>query len=270
MKINLLNKKNSEQYHPNNNYKQKQITNKTCKPVFCAHPEFYSLSKKHNIVASSFFRRGPYYGSPCDDFKNIVELFSKVFKPQSKQKMLLAGIGSSQEPLSYLAVIKSLFEKAKITDKLELKTIDLQTKPTAKELFQRSFFEFNDEPVFARSSFIKDEKNHKKFDVIGGCYRVNNEIIKFLNNAYNKSLWETRLQDAIKTFKNEEFDLISANNIIGYIVNKNSRIETMENIHRTLKTGGTFITDTFDSFIIEANLANKFEEIYEGIYIKKS
>ena len=44
--------------------------------------------------------------------------------------MLIAGIGKSQEPFSYLSTLKSLFKNKKLTDILKLKTIDLQSKLT--------------------------------------------------------------------------------------------------------------------------------------------
>ena len=77
---------------------------------FCAHPDFYSLKKNYDVAASSYFRRGQIYGSPCDEFIDIVHLFGRIFhEPFTKpQKMLIAGIGDSQEVLSYLAVIKSI------------------------------------------------------------------------------------------------------------------------------------------------------------------
>ena len=113
------------------------------KTSFKSHPDFKRLAETHNVLASSFFRRGPFYGSPCEEFKSIIELFSKIFSPKNKQKMLIAGIGNSQEPFSYLAVIKSLFNDKKIDDLVELHTIDLQSKPETKELFKHSYFEYN-------------------------------------------------------------------------------------------------------------------------------
>ena len=101
-------------------------------------------------------------------------------------------------------------------------------------------------------------------------YRVNDEIFDFLNNAYKQnSLWDMRLQEAVKTFADEEFDIISINNTIGYITDKDSRINTINDIYRTLKKNGTFITDPYYNFIKEANLSERFFKIADGIYKKE-
>ena len=78
-----------------------------------------------------------------------------------------------------------------------------------------------------------------------------------------------RLQEAVKTFANEDFDIISINNTIGYIVDKDSRIGTIKDIYRTLKRNGIFITDPYYNFIKEANLSECFLKIADGIYKKK-
>lgn len=101
-------------------------------------------------------------------------------------------------------------------------------------------------------------------------YRVNDEIFDFLNDTYAKnSLWDTRLQESIKTFSNEEFDLISVNNTLGYIIDKYTRINTLKDIYRTLKKDGIFVTDTYNDYIEEANLPDQFLTITNGILKKK-
>ena len=70
------------------------------------------LQKQYQITASSYFRRGPYYGSANDNFQNIINVFQTIFDKNIKQpiKMLIVGIGDSQEPFSYLAVIKNIIK----------------------------------------------------------------------------------------------------------------------------------------------------------------
>lgn len=244
--------------------------NHSKKTNFKAHPDFKNLAKDYDIVASSFFRRGPLYGAPSENFIDIIKLFKEIFKKNSKQKMLIAGIGESQEPFSYLATIKSLFKDSNLTDILELKTVDLQSRPTRKQLFKHSYFEYPYEPDYARTSFIKDVRSDMRYKNSNSYYRVNDEIFDFLNNAYKQnSLWDMRLQEAVKTFADEEFDIISINNTIAYITDKDSRINTINDIYRTLKKNGTFITDPYYNFIKEANLSERFFKIADGIYKKK-
>ena len=240
------------------------------KTNFKSHPDFNKLAKDYDIIASSFFRRGSVFGAPSEYFMDIVKLFRDVFKNNSKQKMLIAGIGESQEPFSYLATIKSLFKDSNLIDILELKTVDLQSKPTKKQLFKHSYFEYCWEPDYAKTSFVKDIRSDMRYKNANSYYRVNDEIFEFLNNAYEQnSLWDTRLQEAVKTFANEDFDIVSINNTIGYIIYKDSRISTIKNIYRTLKKDGTFITDPYFNFIKEAGLSESFFKIADGIYKKK-
>ena len=248
----------------NTEYKHPPKTN------FKAHPDFNKLAKDYDVVASSFFRRGLSFGAPSKYFMDIIKLFNEVFKKNSKQKMLIAGIGESQEPFSYLATIKSLFKDSNLTDMLELKTVDLQSKPTKKQLFKHSYFEYPWEPDYAKTSFVKDIRSDMKHKNSDSYYRVNDEIFEFLNNTYKQnSLWDTRLQEAIKTFADENFDIISINNTLGYILDKDSRIGTIKDIYRTLKKDGAFITDPYLDFIKEANLSEYFLKIADGIYKKK-
>ena len=242
----------------------------TCKPVFKAHSDFDELSQKYDVTASSFFRRGPLYGVASPEFIDVVQSFKEIFKNGSKQNMLIVGIGESQEPFSYLATIKSLYPDKKLSDILDLKTIDLQSKPTRQQLFSDSYYEYRYQPDFAQSSFVTDIRRGIKYPSSYSYYRVNDEIFEFLDNAYNKnSLWDTRVQEAIKTFPDEEYDVISINNTLSYIADKDTRVDTVKNVHRALKQGGIFITDPYLGFIDEANLSDAFTKCAEGIYKKK-
>ena len=101
------------------------------------------------------------------------------------QKMLIAGIGNSQEPFSYLAVIKDLFQNKKLTEVLDLHTIDLQSKPKDEKLKLDSFLDFGNcsGPEYAKSSFLEDDA--LKY---GGFYfqkyRVIDEIFNYLKSVY--------------------------------------------------------------------------------------
>ena len=81
---------------------------KTYRPItFKAHPDFEKLVRNYDVTASSFFRRGPYYGSTSEEFVDVEKILSSIFQSLGEPKtMLIAGIGDSQEPFSYLAVLK--------------------------------------------------------------------------------------------------------------------------------------------------------------------
>ena len=151
-----------------------------------------------------------------------------------------------------------------------MKTVDLQSKPSSQQLFSDSYYEYRYQPDFAQSSFVTDIRRGIKYPSSYSYYRVNDEMFKFLDDTYkNNSLWDTRVQDAIKTFPDSEYDVISINNTLGYLPDKDSLVDTVKNVHRTLKKGGIFITDPFYGFIQEANLTDSFTKCAEGIYKKK-
>ena len=237
---------------------------------FKAHPDFENLKKVYDVTASSYFRRGSFYGSPSDYFVDIVETFKEVFLPAKlipKKKMLIAGIGDSQETFSYLATIKSLVKGKPLADTVDLHVIDLQSKPISMRLKEQAFFEYPHEPEFARTSFIP-EKRQTRFGNVE-YYRVNDEILDFVENSYNnpqKSQWERRLQEAMPEYEPESFDIISINNTLGYIKEDNVRYGALKDVLNILKKDGIFITDPFyEPRMKKAGVADAFKEIKEGI-----
>ena len=247
-------------YTNNRNIKKKTIS-------FKDHPDFIRLKYQYDITASSFFRRGPYYGTPSADFQNLINIFNDIFSVpmQKPKKMLIVGIGESQEPFSYLAVIKDIIKDKTLEEVLDLSIVDLQSKPNKEKLFRNSFFDNNREPEFARDSFVKEKSlcSHPRF-------RVKNKIFNYLESTYNdskKSQWETRIQDSIQECR-QTFDIISINNTFGYICDS-ERIVTIKNVDRILEKGGLFITDPHIEHLKKASLSDKYEELYDGIFRKK-
>lgn len=241
------------------------------KPTFKAHPDFDELSKDYEIKASSYFRRGLFYGSPSDKYQDIVNVFQDIFTNDAKiKKMLIGGIGDSQESFSYLATIKQIIKDRRLRDALDLRIIDLQSKPTTKKLFKDSFFDHSWEPRYALSSFVIDKDNYESFDTC--YYRVNDEIFNFLKMTYNdshKSHWDTRIQEDIKNYPTESFDIISMNNTLPYIRDQEKIDETLRHIYRILKPNGIFITDPcLYSNMEMSNVRKNCIEIAEGIYKK--
>jgi len=241
---------------------------------FKSHPDFIQLSKTHNITASSFFRRGQFYGSACEEFQDIVSLFKKIFGGNlSKEcKMLIAGIGNSQEPFSYLAVIKDIIKNKKIKKVLDLNIVDLQSEPLRRKLFEDSFFEFSHIPNYAADSFVIDQKCSINYSQLR-YYRVNDEIFDYLCSVYHnqkKSQWDTRVQEAVKLYQPDEFDVISINNTLGYIKDRKERTDAFINIERILKQDGILITDPNYKDFVDVDLSGSFAELGWGIFKKDS
>lgn len=259
-----------------NTSKNKYTTPKTQQRLsFKAHPDFENLKKFYEVTASSYFRRGSFYGSPSDYFVDIVEIFKEVFLPAKlipKKKMLIAGIGDSQETFSYLATIKSLVKGKPLADTVDLHVIDLQSKPFSMRLKEQAFFEYPHEPEFARTSFIP-EKRQTRFGNVE-YYRVNDEILDFVENSYNnpqKSQWERRLQEAMPEYEPESFDIISINNTLGYISEEPIRLKAVQDTLKALKRNGIYITDPWaDARLQCAGVKDSFEVLREGIYRKIS
>lgn len=287
------------------------------KPIFTAHPDFY----KYNSIQSCYFRRGSILVSCMEGYKDIENLFCKVFKNNGIKNMLIIGIGSSQEPFSYLASIKGIIKDRKLKNNVDLYTVDLQSKPEHIELKLNAFcklHEYESFPEYAESSFVKDNKDdwleikqEKKFlnpideyvhyfmcycnkwkeleqkgynpDEIlkffrdedkqkSMCYRVNDEVFEFLEKTYNnpqKSKWDSRIQDAILNYSDNQFDIISANNVIPYI-SKTEIPETVRNIVRVLKPNGYFITDLYENLlhVKQIDSLENMKKVDLGIYQK--
>ena len=237
---------------------------------FKAHPDFYKFSSSgYDITASSYFRRGNWYGAPSDEFVDVENCLKNIFdnKTGTKRNMLIAGIGKSQEPFSLLAVIKAITGD-KLKDNLDLQIVDLQSKPESKNLLAQSYLGWF-KPAFAESSFVKE----KVMDNFGGgmVYRVNDEIFDFLAKTYEnpqKAHWDTRIQDIIKRLPDESIDIVSINNTLVYIEKKSEFISTLKNIVRVLKKGGVCITDPFISAVDET-LSNNLKEVSKGIFKKE-
>ena len=239
-----------------------------------AHSEFYTLANKNkSFTASHFFRRGAWLGGQINVFSEVIDLFSKIFKHSNTppKKMLIAGIGQSQEPFSYLAAIKEIIGKQRLEDVLDLNTIDMQAKPPKDILFEDAFMYDTETPQFAQSSFIQD-KFVKGLLTVRNGYRVNNSIFNYLYHTYNnkqKALWAKRLQDEIVSYPTESFDVVSVNNVIGYINDDEEYYKTLKNLHRIIKPNGYIITDLeFLDEYAKVSDRNDFKQVGYGIFQK--
>ena len=290
------------------------------KPSFTAHPYF----NQDICTASCYFRRGAVLLSCAKGYESIEKTFYKIFKQNvnTQKNMLIVGIGSSQEPFSYLASIKGIIKNNALKNNLDLYTVDLQSRPEHIKLKQQAFCNLNEYqifPRFAASSFVKDtaenwlEIKHDEselsftgrfFDLMPDNYekcseliknghsftsalnilkeekkqenmkwRVNDEIFDFLEKTYNnsqKSQWNIGIQDVIKIYSNEKFDIISANNVLTYILVDREVEQTVRNIERILKKGGYFITDPYEDtyHVKKLDKYKNIKKIDAGIYQK--
>ncbi len=115
---------------------------------------------------------------------------------------------------------------------------------------------------------IKEEIKQKSMR-----WRVNNEVYGFLEQTYNnpqKSKWDSRVQEAILDYPDNKFDVISANNVLPYIISERESAKTVKNIVRTLKPNGYFITDPYENPYHVRVLSDykNMKKICQGIYQK--
>ena len=249
-----------------NNYK------KNSNPTFGTHPDFYKLSQKWDVSASSYFRRGQRYGLPSDNYSDVEKVLENVFKDyngQSPKKVLIVGIGDSQEPFSYLSTIKSLHKAEHMAKMVDLYSVDLQDKPSWDKLIVDSYYD-SDEPIkYASDSFIFDAGDYGQLWTRN--YRVSSDILSLVYDAYNnplKSKWETPIQTAIKSYNDRFFDIISANNTLFYIEDRRDLESTLSDIERSLKRGGYFITDPNHFYFGNPWCMRYFKEVSDGIFQK--
>lgn len=241
-------------------------------PVFTAHPDFNKLSKNYDITASSYFRRGPFYGSPSEEYIDVVKIFNNVFSvnDHKPKNILIVGIGDSQETFSHLATIKKILNGRKLNKNVKLYTVDLQSKPNNYKLFKSSFYDSPFYPEFSGESFIKDDIEHGYG--INLHYRVSDDIYEFVRDSYNnrrKSKWDSRIQEVVRHYPDNKFNIISANNVISYIAPTEDAAQTVIQLKRTLKPKGYLITDPIKySYMKRPEVMNNLREVYEGIYQK--
>lgn len=255
----------------NNNYNSSFGIRSTYVP----NPDYLRLkSRCKNLLASCYFRRGQWYDFANKDlFKQVVDIFQKVFEETKRPKgMLIVGVADSQEPFSYLAVINEIAKKQnkRLEDIIDLHTVDLQRKPWDIKIRKDSFFDAGCKPPFAESSFYYDRDWHGKS--IMYHWRVKKHICDYLENTYNnpqKSKWDTRIQDVANSYNNESLDIISINNVLGYIDTAEAEILTLKQLIDKLKKGGFLITDPLNKDVLYRNGISNIEEIGFGIYQKK-
>ena len=242
-----------------------------------AHPDFYEISQYNlSLRASSFFRRGVVLGE-TSYFKDVVDVFSTLFNKNTndKKSILIVGIGRSQEPFSYLASIKDLIKDKKLKDVLNLQTVDLQAKPTKNILLSCTHYGgfWGKEPMFAKSSFIKYAQMYGD-TVLQTGFRVNDEIFDYLYKTYNnksKSKWATRIQDDIKNYPDNSFDVLSMNNVLGYIEDDDEYYSTIKNMPRIVKPNGFIITDTIcENLFQKVGVDKMLTKISDGIFKKSN
>lgn len=242
-----------------------------------AHPDFYEISKYNlSLRASSFFRRGVVLGE-TSYFKDVVDVFSTLFNKNTndKKSILIVGIGRSQEPFSYLASIKELIKDKKLKDVLNLQTVDLQAKPTKNILLSCTHYGgfWGKEPMFAKSSFIKYAQMYGD-TVLQTGFRVDDEIFDYLYKTYNnksKSKWATRIQDDIKNYPDNSFDVLSMNNVLGYIEDDDEYYSTIKNMPRIVKPNGFIITDTIcENLFQKVGVDKMLTKISDGIFKKSN
>lgn len=242
-----------------------------------AHPDFYEISQYNlSLRASSFFRRGVVLGE-ASYFKDIIDVFSTLFNKNTndKKSILIVGIGRSQEPFSYLASIKELIKDKKLKDVLNLQTVDLQAKPTKNILLSCTHYGgfWGKEPMFAKSSFIKYAQMYGD-TVLQTGFRVNDEIFDYLYKTYNnksKSKWATRIQDDIKNYPDNSFDVLSMNNVLGYIEDDDEYYSTIKNMPRIVKPNGFIITDTIcENLFQKVGVDKMLTKISDGIFKKSN
>lgn len=240
-----------------------------------AHPDFYEISQYNlSLRASSFFRRGVVLGE-TSYFKDIIDVFSTLFNKNTndKKSILIVGIGRSQEPFSYLASIKELIKDKKLKDVLNLQTVDLQAKPTKNVLLSCTHYGgfWGKEPMFAKSSFIKYAQMYGD-TVLQTGFRVNDEIFDYLYKTYNnKSKWATRIQDDIKNYPDNSFDVLSMNNVLGYIEDDDEYYSTIKNMPRIVKPNGFIITDTIcENLFQKVGVDKMLTKISDGIFKKSN
>jgi len=236
---------------------------------FGSRPEYDYYDKNYEVRASNYFRRGQFYGSQKEEFKDVVNAIKLVMSENKKPKILIAGVGEAQEPFSFLAVIKDQLGWKPLKDAIELNCVDLQPKISNGALNSYSYLDCVESPLFAKKSFdyITQPEYKSYFH-----YKAKPEIFDYLKEVFNnpeKTKWDTKIEEFAAISPEKSYNMISINNTLGYIEETNAVKTTMENISKMLKKDGILITDIYDAFYKETfNCLKDFKNLNPGIWKK--
>lgn len=262
----------------NSNIKHCKQENK--KQTNLSFGEHFDLQRLRNhfpkVTESCFFRRGKNFNNPSDEFQQVVDVLKSVFSSEENikpKKMLIAGVGNSQEPYSYLAIINSQNPKKSLYNIVDMYTVDLQSLPNCRTLFKNSIYNSQEPIKYAKQSFITDNKHN--IDKNTPINRVQNSIYYYILRVYNnirKAKWETPIQNAIKSYDDNFFEVISANNILPYVKLTNGDkvcTNVLNEMYRCIVPGGYLITDPqVYRFTKKSIILEKMNKIADGIYKK--
>lgn len=210
--------------------------------AFCARPEYEKIDRDNlDARASYFFRRGAYYER--EKFQDVIDAIKLLLSGKEPPKILIAGLGRAQEPLSYLAVIKDLSENKPLESLVDLHCVDLQPKISNTDLDNYAYLDTPKAPMFTKESFeyIKNGSGKAHHH-----YKIKSDILEYLKEVFNnpqKTKWDTKIEEFSAKCPKKSYDMISINNVLMYIDDFKVRTNTIKNISKMLKQGGILITD---------------------------
>lgn len=232
--------------------------------------QYDNLCKKNVFLkASKYFRRGTYYGEKHinEDYKDVIYTLKQVLKRKKPVKILVAGVANAEEPSSILATISELTNHKPIEKTVDLNLVDINPCPSINKKVTK--------PDFCKSSFEPYKENDSCF------YKIKDSIGNYLEEVYkdcdpknpkSRSKWGVEIKDFVKTAPDEQYDLISYNNVDIYIKNLKDKFKIINNMFRILKKGGFLITDQskdYSYLMVACDLKpDSFKEIKPGIFKK--
>lgn len=251
------------------NYVNKTGEKKAFSPSFLSHPTYDYFEKTSNIRASSHFRRGRYYGTPSENYKDVEYTLKKVLENKKKPSFLLVGIGHGEEAYSLAASIYTILGKPKKLSKVvDFNGVDLGPKLTEKDIKNSSiFYNMN---MLEEFNIAMDSFNNRKSD--GSIWYEGAEFKPEITNFIKKSLnsksfvWDTSIQDFLKKNK-KTYDVFVMNNVLLYMPEA-EQVETLLKAKEIVNQKGFIITDPDDNFFKKHKIFDDWIMTYPGIYQK--
>lgn len=204
---------------------------------FGMHSEFSRLISQGEIRGSNFFRRSTgIYGFQSREFEHVETAIKETLSRIKRPKILIVGVGSGQEPLSFLAIINSLIKNETLSKRVNLNCVDLQPQINDWRIISCS----GQQALFAEDSF------EKVAHASGEYLEIKPHILNYLKQVFQnprKSKWDTQIEDFAAKSPSSSYDMISMNNVLAYIKDSTKRVQVMADLRRMLKNGGTIITD---------------------------
>lgn len=220
-----------------------------------------------------------YFRSTLDrNFYKVENAILNKARQTKRPKVLVVGVGKSQEPASYIAILLEEYMRGRnqkinsgtIDSLLDLYCVDLESKVSNQELEKYSIAECPRERtlMYAPNGFTETSD---------GKLKIIPEITDYLRKTFNnpqKAFWNKTIQDFSREYlfnayrkpdSDFGYDIISMNHVLMYLSNYKEKVDTCLKVLKMLKPSGILITDPSFKIVPPENIRNISPGIWQRV-----